>query len=161
MSSRFFQLAQSISSALVDFLPPEYDPLVDMIETTYVEDSHNIQKLLFRKNESNRNLVNDMKIEQIRDVRITIPEWLQHSKNEFYKNQNKREEMGLHVLAVAKKNECDRALRLLHARQSWSNNNKRISRNIRIKDRSSINSCLNVISSMIGTEKDVNLITSR
>ena len=94
--------------------------------------------------------MNDVFFQQIHDIRITTPEWLRNSKNEFYENQNERDKMGLHVLAIARRNECDRALRLLHARQSWSNNNNNTpvcTRNIRVKDRE--------------RKKDANLITSR
>ena len=107
--------------------------------------------------------MNGVIFQQMHDVRITTPEWLRRAKNEFYENQNERDKMGLHVLAIARKNECDRALRLLHARLSWNNNNNSIpvyTRNI--KDRGLTNSYINVTDNeMTGTEKDVNLITSR
>ncbi len=58
--------------------------------------------------------VQNTEIQQIHEIRITTPEWLRRAKDEFCEIQDKRDVMGLHELAIARVQECNRALRSLH-----------------------------------------------
>src|SRR3989337_1191113 len=147
MSSNFFQWTQNITNVLVDCLPPEYDPSADEIR---LENPCDLQRLfeekIQRNNTSYKNrgknkrndegnesdetlttnqsdhdeLLQNTRIQQIHEIRIATPEWLRRDKDEFRKIQDKRDAMGIHVLSIARVQECNRVLRSLHTSQSWN-----------------------------------------
>ncbi|CAG8616218.1 5617_t:CDS:2 [Funneliformis mosseae] len=47
-------------------------------------------------------LPQNTEIQEICEIGITTPGWLQHAKSEFRETQNKRDALGLHVLAIAR-----------------------------------------------------------
>ncbi len=110
MSSNFFQIAQNISNVLVECLPPEYDSSMDEIRSIH----SNLHFSKVFNTTSYNEFVQNTEIQQIHEIRITTPEWLRRAKDEFCEIQDKRDVMGLHELAIARVQECNRALRSLH-----------------------------------------------